>query len=97
MNANFLVGVDGLGHTLPARAGDELARRAEARYGVARATGLGLLTGATGSGAMPMAASRGAGYGARLTYDALVRRSGLPPAEEAFWLALTDPASSHPG
>lgn len=88
VTANFLVGADTLGASLPARARDELARRAEVRYGVARATGVALLE---SGGALPMAASRRSRYGARLTYADLVRHSGLAPADAAFWLALATP------
>lgn len=88
LTANFLVGADTLGASLPARARDELARRAESRYGVARPTSVALLE---AGAALPMAASRRTGYGARLTYADLVRHSGLAPAEEAFWFALASP------
>ena len=87
ISASLLVSVDDLADRLPVRAREELARRGAVRYGLSREQ---LLEHLGESGPLARAASRGAGYDRTLTYQDVVRRSKLSPADEAFWLSLAD-------
>lgn len=87
ITASLLVSVDDLEDRLPVRAREELARRGAATYPLSREL---LLAHLGGSEPLAMAASRRSRFDRQLTYQDVVRRSKLSPADEAFWLSLAD-------